>query len=53
MEQNSNYITVELVCKIQCQDYRVALGVKRIWIISLVVGAIQIGVWILKAHHLQ
>ena len=48
MEQNSNYITIEASCKIQCRDYRIVLGIKRMWIVAIIVGAIQIGVWWLK-----
>ena len=52
MEQNqNNYITFEMNLKFQMKDYRFVLGMKRTWIIAIVVGAIQLVVWILKGHH--
>jgi uncharacterized membrane protein len=50
MDQNSNYITVEMTFRLQMRDYRLVLGMKRTWIIALVVGAIQLAVWALKGH---
>ena len=50
MDQNSNYITVEMTFRFQCADYRLVLGMKRTWIIAIVVGVIQLVVWILKRH---
>ena len=32
------------------KDYRFALGVKRAWIIAIIVGAIKILVWTLKVN---
>jgi hypothetical protein len=52
MEKNSNYITVEVVCKISMQDYRIVLGIKRMWIVAIVVGVIQLVAWALKGQHL-
>jgi len=49
MDQNSNYITVEMSFKLQMKDYRLVLGVKRMWIVALVVGLVQIGVWLIKS----
>lgn len=51
MDQNSNYITVEMTFRFQMKDYRIVLGLKRTWIIALVVGAVQLIAWALKAHH--
>ena len=51
MDQNSNYLTMEISCRIQCRDYRLVLGMKRTWIIAIVVGVIQLGAWVLKGHH--
>ena len=48
MDQNSNYITVEMNIRIQMKDYRIVLGLKRAWIIALVVGAIQLVTWLIK-----
>lgn len=48
MDQNSNYITIEI--KIQMKDYRLVLGLKKTWIVAIVVGAIQIIAWTLKGH---
>ncbi len=50
MDQNSNYITVEMNVKIAMRDYRLVLGLKRTWIVAIVVGAIQIIAWALKGH---
>lgn len=52
MDQNSNYITVEMTFRLQCKDYRLVLGMKRTWIVALVVGAIQLIAWAIKDHHL-
>ena len=49
MDQNA-YITIEINTKIQMKDYRLVLGVKRTWIIAIVVGAIKIIAWALKGH---
>ena len=48
MEQNSNYITIEMSCKMR--DYRIVLGVRRMWIIAITVGAIQLSMWFIKSH---
>lgn len=51
MEQNqNNYITFEMNLKFQMKDYRIVLGVKRAWIIALVIGAVQMIAWALKGH---
>jgi predicted phage-related endonuclease len=52
MDQNSNYITIEASIRLQMKDYRLVLGMKRTWIIALVVGGIQLIVWAIKGHHL-
>jgi|GEM_PF-2038992 len=46
--QNENYITLELNMKLQMRDYRLVLGLKRTWILAMVVGAIQLVTWFLK-----
>lgn len=46
--QNQNYITLELNLKFQMKDYRIILGLKRTWILAVVVGAVQLVVWFLK-----
>lgn len=51
MEQNQNYITLELNLKLQMKDYRIVLGLKRTWILAIVVGTIQLLVWILKGRQ--
>lgn len=51
MDQNSNYITIEMNFRLQLADYRLVLGIKRTWVIALVVGAIQLIAWIYKSHH--
>ncbi len=48
MDQNSNYITIEMSCRIQCRDYRLVLGMKRTWIVAIVVGTIQLALWAIK-----
>lgn len=52
MEQNKNenYITLELNMKLQMRDYRLVLGLKRAWIVAVVVGATQLLVWFLKGR---
>jgi len=52
MDQNSNCITIECSFRVQMVDYRLVLGMKRTWIIAIVVGVIQLVVWALKGHHL-
>ena len=53
MDQNqNNYITLEMNIKLQMKDYRLVMGIKRAWIIAIVVGIIQIVTWALKGHHL-
>lgn len=34
------------------RDYRLVLGMKRTWIIAIVVGVIQLVAWVLKGQHL-
>jgi uncharacterized membrane protein len=49
MEQNqNNYITLEMNLKLQMKDYRIVLGIKRAWIVALVVLVIQLVTWLLK-----
>lgn len=50
MDQNSNYITIEINTKISCKDYRFVLGVKRVWIIAIIVAVIKILVWALRGN---
>lgn len=52
MDQNSNYITIEMSVRISMRDYRLVLGMKRTWIVAIVVGLIQLVAWALKGHHL-
>lgn len=51
MDQNSNYITVEMNFKIQMKDYRFVLGLKKTWIIALAVAATQIVAWLIKGAN--
>lgn len=48
MDQNSNYITIEMNVRISMKDYRLVLGMKRTWIIAIVIGAIQLVAWALR-----
>jgi uncharacterized membrane protein len=48
MDQNSNYITVEMTFRLQMKDYRFVLGMKKTWIIAVIVGVIQLAVWLIK-----
>lgn len=48
--QNENYLTFELNMRVQMRDYRLVLGIKRTWILALVVGGIQLLVWFLKGQ---
>ncbi len=50
MDQNSNYITIEMNLRLQMKDYRIVLGMKRTWIVAAIVGAIQLIAWCLKGH---
>ena len=50
MDQHSNYITIEMNLRLQMKDYRIVLGMKRTWIIALIVGTIQLIVWVIKGH---
>ena len=52
MDQNSNYITIEFNLRVSVKNYRVVLGMKRSWIVAIVVGVIQLIVWAFKGHHL-
>ena len=50
MEQNqNNYITLEMNLKLQMKDYRIVLGIKRSWLVILVVGIFQLVAWAVKA----
>lgn len=49
MDQNPNYITLEMNIKFQMKDYRIILGLKKTWIIAVVVGVIQLIAYLLKA----
>jgi hypothetical protein len=51
MEQNQNdYITLEMNLKLSMRDYRIVLGLKKTWIVALLVGAVQLIAWALKGH---
>jgi uncharacterized membrane protein len=52
MEQNqNNYITLEMNLKLQMKDYRIVLGIKRAWILAIVIGLIQLTTWFVKGHQ--
>ena len=50
MDQNPNFLTIEFNFRFQCKDHRLVLGMKRTWILSLIVGTIQLIVWAIKGH---
>ena len=50
MDQNANYITLEFSARLQMRDYRIVLGLKRTWLLALIVGTIQLMVWAIKGH---
>ncbi len=50
MEQDPNYITLEVNLKLQMKDYRLVLGMKRAWILALLVGCIQLVTWLIKGR---
>jgi hypothetical protein len=51
MEQNQNhYITFEMNLKFQMKDYRLVLGLKKTWIVALIVGIAQLIAYALKHH---
>lgn len=52
MEQNqNNYITLEMNLKLQMKDYRIVLGIKRAWIVAVVVGLIQLINLLIHSRH--
>ncbi|MBL7671545.1 MAG: hypothetical protein JNM39_13755 [Bdellovibrionaceae bacterium] len=52
MEQNqTNYITLEMNLKLQMKDYRMVFGLKRAWVMAIVVGLIQLTTWMLKGRQ--
>lgn len=52
MDQNqNNYITLEMNLKLQMKDYRIVLGIKRAWIVALVVALIQLTTWFVKGRQ--
>lgn len=52
MEQNqNNYITLEMTVKLRMKDYRIVLGIKRAWIVAIVVGLTQLITWIVQGRH--
>lgn len=51
MDQNSNYITIEMNLRLQMKDYRIVLGMKRTWILAVAVGVVQLLVWLVKGRH--
>ncbi len=50
MDQNSNYITIEMNLRLQMKDYRLVLGMRRTWIIALTVAVMQLIIWAFKGH---
>lgn len=49
MDQNqNNFITLEFNLKLQMKDYRLVMGIKRAWIIAVLVGVVQLLAWFLK-----
>lgn len=51
MEQNQNdYITLEMNLKLSMRDYRIVLGLKKTWIVALIVGTVQLLAWALKGQ---
>lgn len=53
MEQNKNenYITLEFKMKLQMRDYRLVLGLKRAWIVAIIVAVGQLATWFLKSRQ--
>lgn len=52
MDQNSNYITIEMNLRISMKDYRIVLGLKRTWLLAGIVGGIQLVAWLIRTHRL-
>ncbi|MBX2987791.1 MAG: hypothetical protein KF802_07820 [Bdellovibrionaceae bacterium] len=50
MEQDFNYITLEVNLRLQMKDYRLVLGMKRAWIVAIVVGGIQLITWLIEGR---
>lgn len=50
MDQNQNYITLEMNIRLQMRDYRLVLGLRKTWILALIVGGIQLLIWAFKGH---
>ncbi|MBX3041641.1 MAG: hypothetical protein KF789_13125 [Bdellovibrionaceae bacterium] len=51
MEKNNSdsYLTAEIHMRFQVRDYRLVLGIKRTWTLALIVGGVQLLVWLLKS----
>lgn len=46
MNQDQNYITIEMNFRFQMKDYRLIFGVKRIWITMILVIAVKTIIWL-------
>lgn len=51
MEKNQEYITLEVSIRLNVKDYRAILGVKRTWIIAIVVGTVQAAFWLYHQYY--
>ena len=51
VQNQNNYITLEMNLKLQMKDYRLVLGFKRAWILAIVIGTIQLATWLVKSQQ--
>lgn len=47
MNQDQNYITLEMNLKLQMKDYRIVLGVRKFWITTLLVVLLKLAIWLI------
>lgn len=48
---DSNDLTLEVSVRIQISNYKAKLGLKRTWVIALVVALIRLGIKLWLDHH--
>lgn len=46
MNQDQNYITIEMNLKVQMKDYRLVLGAKKVWIVIAVTVLSKLALWL-------
>lgn len=46
MNQDQNYLTIEMSFRMQLKDHRMVFGAKNLWIVSAIMIIIKILVWL-------